>query len=236
MTVPHAGRTVAGPLAVLLFGSLARGDVARGSDVDVLVIDEGDDVGHVTTGKVSVFNYPWHVLLDGAASGDLFVCHVAFEARPLFDPGDRLSQLRAAFVFRSSYADEVARATDLGWFLVRFGDLLAASVVAKRSVWCVRTILIARSAETRSPIFAPAALAASSTSDAGRDLLRRRHARRSRAVLRERLSLFLRDGVRTGRFHDEASFDEFVERFAATGNETALRTAACRRRDSGDYA
>ena len=54
---------------------------------------------------------------------------------------------------------EIAHATDLGWYLAKFGDELNSDLQVKRSLWCIRTILIARSAERRDPIFAPQLLA-----------------------------------------------------------------------------
>ncbi len=222
--------------AVLLFGSHARREASAGSDVDVLVVDDGDAIRHVTSGHVSVFHYPWSTLLKGAGAGDLFVCHVAFEAMALVDPEDLLSSLRAAFAFRKDYADDIERARDLGWFLVRHGAVLDGSMVARRAVWCVRTILIARSAEDRRPVFSPATLAERTESAAGRAMLRHRHARVAYSTTRRRLRAFLEGEVGAERIHRRGSVDDFVARFQATGNETALSTVVKLREDPERYA
>ena len=132
-------------LAVLLFGSLARGESSRGSDVDVLFIHDGGEVKHVTAGKISMFHYPWASLKGLASSGDLFACHIAYEAKPILDEQDYLTQLRSAFRFKCTYREEAGNAADLAWFLVRYGQDLDTKLVPQRMIWCVRTILIARS-------------------------------------------------------------------------------------------
>ena len=142
-------------VATLLFGSLARADQSEGSDTDLLMISLDGETHHVSIGHLSLFLYPWHALENNARDGDLFVCHLVCEARPLFDPDGYLPKLKEAFRFRSDYMTEIAHATDLGWYLVKYGDELNSHRQAKRALWCLRTILIARSAERRAPVFAP---------------------------------------------------------------------------------
>ena len=84
---------------------------------------------------------------------------------PLLDPDAYLAKLKEAFRFRPDYVAEIARATDLGWYLVRFGDELNSNLHAKHTLWCIRTILIARSAERHDPVFAPHLLAERSGPD-----------------------------------------------------------------------
>lgn len=180
--------------AVLLFGSQARGDALPGSDVDVLLVTSEPRTRHVAMGTVSFYLYPWRQLLGAAERGDLFACHIGCEARALYDPDHRLRRLRDAFQFKPSYADEVARAGDLAWFIVRHASALRDAVVAKRSAWCVRTMLIARAAEQRRPIFAASELAAFSESATVGALIARKDqpsdAGRSVALLRSFLDQF----------------------------------------------
>ena len=140
--------------ATVLFGSLARGDQSEGSDTDLLMVGLGDETRHVSIGHLSLFLYPWAQLEQDARDGDLFVCHIVREAKPLIDPDNYFLKLQQAFQFRSSYATDIERASDFAWFLVSFGAELNPYLLEKRSLWCVRTILIARSAERRDPIFA----------------------------------------------------------------------------------
>lgn len=143
--------------ATFLFGSIARGDQSAGSDTDLLMVNLKDETRHVSIGHLSLFLYPWHQLKQDARAGDLFVCHLVCEAKPLLDPDSYLPKLRAAFAFRSTYQDEINRATDFGWYLVKFGGDLNSQLLAKRALWCIRTVLIARSAERRDPCLCPPA-------------------------------------------------------------------------------
>lgn len=160
--------------AVALFGSHARGDAEPGSDVDILGITFESRTRHVEMGNVSLYLYPWIYLLDAAGRGDLFLCHIVKEAKALHDPEDRLDQLGGAFVFKESYAEEIRKASDLGWYLATCREALAGPSIAKRIAWCVRTVLIARSAEQHMPCFAASALAKFSGSDAVRVLISRK--------------------------------------------------------------
>jgi len=221
--------------AVLLFGSLARADPSEGSDTDLLMINTDDQTSHVTTGHLSMFLYPWHRLKLDAQDGDLFVCHLVREAKAIFDPAGYLPKLQEAFHFRSDYQREVTRATDFGWFLARFGGELNSALQAKRTLWCIRTILIARSAELRDPIFAPHLLAERTKSGVARELLTRRHDRWDDAILRHNLRLFLEEETKPDTFYELANRTSFVERFKQTTNEVALQTLRQEDRSRAGY-
>lgn len=211
-------------VATLLFGSLARADQSEGSDTDLLMVNLDDETRHVSVGHLSMFLYPWRKLEQDSRDGDLFVCHLAREAKPLLDPDGYLQQLKNAFRFRSDYETEITRATEFGWYMVRFGEELNSHLQAKRALWCIRTILIARSAERQDPIFAPRLLAEQTRSVAGRDLLIRRHAARDCAEVRQSLRLFLEEETTSNPFNELADRCDFIERFRATSNEVALQT------------
>lgn len=140
--------------AVALFGSRARGDALPDSDVDLLLISTERRTRHAALGNISLYLYPWAQLLRKAAAGDLFVCHIVREARALHDPEDRLGALGQAFRFKESYADEIGQASDLGWYIARNFRNMPGTVATKRIAWCVRTILIAKTAEEHRPLFA----------------------------------------------------------------------------------
>src|SRR5690606_11723743 len=161
-----------------------------GSDTDLLMINLNDETRHVSIGRLSLFLYPWRQLERNARNGDLFICHLVREARPLIDPDSYLPKLRGAFEFRSTYQDEITRATDFGWYLVKFGSELNSQLLAKRALWCVRTILIARSAERRDPVFAPQRLAEQTRSASARELLDNRRSLQDDKVVRESLRQF----------------------------------------------
>jgi predicted nucleotidyltransferase len=211
-------------VATLLFGSVARSDNAEGSDTDLLMVNLDDETRHISVGHASVFLYPWLRLKLDAEEGDLFACHLALEAKAIFDPEGYLPKLKESFRFKSNYQSEIARATELGWFLARFGEGLNPALQAKRILWCVRTILIARSAELHDPVFAPRLLEERTKSEAARELLSKRHDRRNDATLRHSLQRFLKEETTVGPFHEQASRAAFARRFKETSNKVALQT------------
>lgn len=221
--------------ATLLFGSLARADHAGGSDTDLLMINLEDETRHVSVGHLSLFIYPWRQLEHDARTGDLFVCHLVHEAKPLVDPDDYLLRLQQAFSFRASYQDDIQRAADLGWYLVNFGDDLNSALLAKRLLWCVRTILIARSAERRAPVFAPHRLAEETGSEAAREILLRRHDQRDDTHGRQLLRSFLEAEAPPPHGFENLSRQSFLERFVATSNKVALQTLRQEEERRGDY-
>lgn len=221
--------------ATLLFGSLARDDHSKGSDTDLLLVSLEGETNHVSVGHLSLFTYPWAQLKRDARHGDLFVCHLVKEARPLVDPDGYLRQLKKAFRFRTDYRSEIGLATDFGWYLTRFGNELNSLLQTKRALWCVRTILIARSAERHDPIFAPERLAEQTKSAAGRKLLMDRHRIKSSADVRRSLRDFLKDEAPPNPFQERAGKDEFIARFEATSNKVALQTLRQNEKDEANY-
>jgi len=221
--------------ATLLFGSLARADHSEGSDTDLLMINLNEEMRHVSVGHLSLYLCPWRQLEQDARDGDLFVCHLVREAKALLDPNSYLPQLRGAFKYRSTYIDEISRATDFGWYLVRFGAELNSSLQAKRAVWCIRTILIARSAERRNPVFAPQRLATQTQSAAGQSLLSNRHSRCEDAAVRRLLRQFLEAESASDYFLLHADRETFIERFAATSNKVALQTLRQEKESQASY-
>jgi hypothetical protein len=72
------------PYAVWLYGSNARGDCDALSDLDVLMISDGDVTETVDLpGRASVSRYTWSEFAVLAASGSLFLHHLRLEGRVL---------------------------------------------------------------------------------------------------------------------------------------------------------
>lgn len=208
---------------MVLFGSHARGDAAPSSDVDLLLVTHEPRVRHATMGDVSLFLYPWKCLLRDARGGDLFVRHIVQEARALHDPRQVIDSLRAAFRFKRSYSQEIGKASDLGWFLARHPLEIPEPLLGKRMAWCVRTILIARSAEQRSPVFSATALSEfGGSADVHRLISDKASGSRPRDNL-ERFVSFLETFGHQEAVHG-GGVEEYFARFKAQRNRVALRT------------
>ncbi len=211
-----------GVSAILLFGSRARDDHGRGSDTDLLLVSPPGTPQHKSIGHLSMFFYPWDKLTADARDGDLFVCHIVREAKPVFDPLDQLDELRSKFRLRKSYAHEIAQACDLGWFLDSHGGALNAPMVVRRMVWCVRTITIAQLAEHGRPAFAPTELAAASPLAAG--ILVNRHQRRLDVAMRQQFRQYLMQRGGSPALPHEATLEDYRALFVRTGNKVGLQT------------
>lgn len=214
---------ISGVSAILLFGSRAREDNRRGSDTDLLLIAPPSAPRHKSIGHLSMFFYPWKKLANDARTGDLFVCHIVQEAKPVFDPSHQLEQLRELFRLRTSYAGEITQARELGWMLDRYAGLLNSQVVVRRMIWCVRTILIARLAERGTPQFAPAALAAFA-SPAATEILAGRHQRKLDVAMRHRFRHFMIEEEGGPPLPGEATIEDYRDYFAEADNQVALQT------------
>lgn len=216
--VDHSGVS-----AIFLFGSRAREDSRRGSDTDLLLIAPQSKPWHKSIGHLSMFFYPWEKLAEDARNGDLFVCHIVREAKPIFDPELQLDELRSLFRLRASYASEIQKALQLGWFIDRHAGALNAQVVVRRMIWCVRTILIARLAERGQPRFAPTELAAVAPASAA-ELLADRHRRRLDGSMRQRFRHFLIEEGGMPPLPGDATLEDYRAFFAQTNNRVALQT------------
>lgn len=212
-----------GVSAILLFGSRAREDSSRGSDTDLLLVSPSGTPKHKSIGHLSMFFYPWDKLQADARDGDLFVCHIVREAKPVFDPLNQLDQLRSQFKLRTSYAREITHARDLGWFLDRHGSALNSNIVVRRMVWCVRTILIAQLAERGRPVFAPLELAMAAPASAA-DLLADRHHRRLDVAMRQRFRQYMMQENGSPALPSEATVEDYRHLFFHTGNKVGVQT------------
>jgi hypothetical protein len=209
--------------AILLFGSRAREDNSRGSDTDLLLISPPGTPQHKSIGHLSMFFYPWEKLVVDARDGDLFICHIVREAKPVFDPLRQLDELRSQFRLRTSYAREIEHARDLGWFLDRYAGALNSNLVVRRMVWCIRTGLIARLAERGTPVFAPLELARAAPASAA-NLLADRHQRRLDVTMRQRFRQYMIENNTAPALSSEATINDYRSLFLRTGNKVGLQT------------
>lgn len=82
--------------AVMLYGSVARGDAGGGSDVDLLALDERPRAAF-ESGRLSVTVYTEEHLRELAERGSLFVLHLRMEGRVLRDRTGALRNVLAAW-------------------------------------------------------------------------------------------------------------------------------------------
>jgi len=147
-------------IGLALYGSRARGDAAHDADVDLLVITS--DARPVTTvrGNLTMSCHPLDEMIRGSRNGDLFALHIVSEAKVLYDEGGVFPKITKAFTYRHDYGREIKLVSDVGWFLVRNSHRFNDQALFNRKLsWCTRTILIARAANQRRPLFSAAALA-----------------------------------------------------------------------------
>ncbi|QRG79201.1 nucleotidyltransferase domain-containing protein [Citrobacter sp. R56] len=143
---------------LILFGSHARGDQTISSDIDLLGIDDSQKFTVRNIDTVNFSFYSSDRALHMSCSGDLFFMHIVNEGRCLFnDPF--FEKLKSCFNFKESYLEEASTAYYLGLKIIELSNNITNWKMAnKRISWCVRTILIALSAENRTPFFSKSEL------------------------------------------------------------------------------
>lgn len=146
--------------ALILYGSRARGEARPGSDVDLILAEDGESLRPPrTVHGVSVHLYSKGWLEKEIRAGSLFAYHVAFEGVALHDTDSFLERLRAKFRKKSSYReDAVTAALVLRMLLER--DWQDNREARRRYFWAVRTIIISDAADHNTFLFASAALEA----------------------------------------------------------------------------
>lgn len=146
-------------LAIILYGSHARGDNRMKSDVDLLAITaKGKIEKNKPKRGVSLHEYPLDFLKEKSESGDLFLLHIVSEGLPLSDPLGLHKQLKDCFTFRQSYKDTKDEAAGILWFCKTYASEANEIRLKKRVIWAIRTLIIADAAEKKIPIFSAKSL------------------------------------------------------------------------------
>ena len=146
-------------LSLILFGSKARGDDRKNSDIDLLgVVDGGAIKLEKSVRGVSQYRYPFGYLKKRSEEGDLFLAHIVHEGRALHDTANAVQQINEAFRFRSSYETEVCTAHGIIEFMGHRERLIRTKQQRSRLIWGIRTLLVARQAEQEKVGFSSRAL------------------------------------------------------------------------------
>ncbi|WP_158939780.1 nucleotidyltransferase domain-containing protein [Burkholderia sp. S171] len=147
-------------LSLALYGSRARQDEVEGSDIDLFSISDDAQYRMIVHGNTNIASYPRQLAVERAEQGDLFMLHIVSESQTLYDPREYMNELKDAFNFRSNYDAEIKFASDIAWMLIDQSQVSNNfSFLNRRTAWCVRTILIAKAANKRFPIFSARGLA-----------------------------------------------------------------------------
>lgn len=206
-------------LALLLFGSRARGDQSINSDIDLLAVTENESPTVTGPAKASLYHYSPSWLDAKAFDGDLFIWHLVSEALPIYDPTDRLAALNKQFRFRSNYDEQISNASDIAWMIVRCGNQIPPHTANRWLAWSVRTISIARVAEQRTPAFSANALAKALRYPNISTLVAQKDERAFSATMGTFLSNFLLSfGTTEPRSHPQTLCD-FEAHFLYSGNK-----------------
>lgn len=224
--------------ALALYGSRARNDHAEGSDTDLFAITTDANYKMVVEGKLNIACYPKEQAFSRAEGGDLFFMHIVNEGTPIYDLGGDFREVKNRFKYKATYSKEIEAATNLGYALIKnqknVNNFLFFN---KRLVWCVRTMLIARTAERREPVFSAHALALKFEDRRISEVINIKssptYERRTYTLAQE---LFKNYG---STLSDDipSNYEDLIEFFKSSKNEVGIKTAKllAKDQDTGEY-
>jgi hypothetical protein len=224
--------------SMALYGSRARNDYTADSDTDLFAITNDDRYQMVFHGTTNIACYPQNLAMSRAEGGDLFFLHIVREAVVIYDPDLSFEKMQSAFKLRASYSDEILKATELGiallYNLEKFKNYF---FINKRLVWCIRTILIALSAENGNPVFSAKELASAFDDNEIESLL---SAKKETGYLSDIYKTFRQKFIMYGgRFNEEIPVDLYSQAsyFYSQGNTMAEKTikSIIKNIDENDY-
>lgn len=147
-------------LSLVVYGSRAREDHSGDSDTDLFAITDDERYEMIIEGTTNIACYPLNQAIARAEGGDLFFLHITLEGKAIYDPRDTFGKVKQFFRKKNDYSAEITNASELGYALVAHSKHIHDYyLLNKRLAWCLRTILIAKSAEMDRPTFSKEGLA-----------------------------------------------------------------------------
>ncbi|WP_447888294.1 anti-phage Hailong system nucleotidyltransferase HalB [Serratia fonticola] len=136
-----------------LYGSCARGDQDASSDIDFFAIHDQNEYRMYINGNFNMALYPEKKAFEIMNDGNLFALHIKEESKSIFNY-ELLNDLKDSFKYKDSYCEDISIASTLGRFIISEQKKIKNfALLNKRLSWCVRTILIAKSADMKEPVF-----------------------------------------------------------------------------------
>lgn len=152
--------------ALILFGSYARGDQTKDSDVDFLAVHDESQYRIKEHKKLYFSFYPEQTLRQMMLNGELFALHLATESKIIFENNNIASNIFNLFKFKSSYIPIINEASLLAWTIIKYyTEINRPDLCNKRLVWCIRTVCAANAASQRKNCFAAADIIKSASID-----------------------------------------------------------------------
>lgn len=145
--------------ALALFGSTARCEREFDSDIDLLGVYDKKIIANSSESIVNLYLYPEKILLEKMESGDLFALHLVKESLPIYG-NECLDKIFSKFKYKETYIYEIGVALFIAKIIIRkYNSISNKSLANKKLSWSIRTIIIAISAQDRTPVFSKKSLA-----------------------------------------------------------------------------
>lgn len=140
--------------ALMVFGSVARGDASPMSDVDVLELTR-QSRRPTKAGKVHVYRYTADHLRRMAESGSLFVLHLRLEGEILRDDDGLLKRCLSSYKPPKTYALHRSRLKSTAMLMDAGRDAYSqlSNVYNDLAIYVLRTVLYIQFAESGRPTF-----------------------------------------------------------------------------------
>jgi Polymerase beta, Nucleotidyltransferase len=223
--------------ALVLYGSIARGDNEKDSDIDMFAISTEQSYRMIVKNKINIAKYPYGLAQERAMRGDLFILHIITEGKIIYDSEGNFSTITSHFQYKDSYKNEIISATEIGLALFSLSSTIDNYYFLNKTMaWCVRTILIAKSADNRNPLFSARDLAEFSNAKSVYELIKNKDSNILDKSLSHKFLTFIHDfgdkeTIKT--YVSKSTLDDYKAVFQLHGNKYGLKLLKSIRASSG---